>query len=52
MAASNGHDEESADIVRRIEQLNVQLSILSKEVASLKGKPPGMAGSRSGARIA
>jgi Zn-dependent metalloprotease len=52
MAASNGHDEDSSDIVRRIEQLNVQVSILSKEVASLKSKPPGMAGSRPGARIA
>jgi len=52
MAASNGHDEDPADIVRRIEQLNVQVSILSKEVASLKSKPPGMTGSRPGARIA
>ena len=52
MAVSNGHDEDSADIARRIEQLNVQMSMLSKEVAGLKGKPPGMAGSRSGPRIA
>jgi Zn-dependent metalloprotease len=51
VATSNGHDDEY-DVARKIEQLTVQLSLLSKEVASLKGKPPVMPGSRPGARIA
>jgi hypothetical protein len=51
VATSNGHDDEY-DVARKIEQLTVQLSLLSKEVASLKGKPPAMPGSRPGARIA
>jgi Zn-dependent metalloprotease len=51
-AARNGHDQDLADVARKIEQLNVQVSLLSKEVAGLKGKPQAMAGSRPGARIA
>jgi len=51
-AARNGHDQDPADVARKIEQLNVQVSLLSKEVAGLKGKPHSMAGSRPGARIA
>ena len=39
-------------VARKIEQLTVQLSLLSKEVASLKGKAPAVPGSRPGARIA
>jgi len=51
-AARNGHDQDPADVARKIEQLNVQVSLLSKEVAGLKGKPHSMGGSRPGARIA
>jgi len=51
MAAANGHDEDH-DVARKIEQLTIQVSLLSKEVASLKGKPPAMPGSRPGARVA
>jgi Zn-dependent metalloprotease len=35
---SNGHDEDPADVARKIEQLTGQLAMLSKEVANLKGK--------------
>ena len=38
-AISNGHDEDPADVARKIEQLTGQLAILSKQVASLKSKP-------------
>ena len=51
MAASNGHGDDY-EVARKIEQLTVQLSLLSKEVASLKGKAPAVPGSRPGARIA
>lgn len=51
-AVRNGHDQDPADVARKIEQLNVQVSLLAKEVASLKGKPPVMGGSRPGARVA
>lgn len=39
MANGHGHDEDQAEVVRRIEQLSGQLAVLSKEVASLKSKP-------------
>jgi hypothetical protein len=51
MATSNGHGDDY-EVARKIEQLTVQLSLLSKEVASLKGKAPAVPGSRPGARIA
>jgi Zn-dependent metalloprotease len=38
-AISNGHDEDPADVARKIEQLTGQLATLSKQVASLKSKP-------------
>ena len=38
-AAANGHHDDSAEVVRKIEQLSSQLSKLSKEVAGLKSKP-------------
>jgi Zn-dependent metalloprotease len=38
VVAINGHDEDSADVARKIEQLTVQLATLSKDVASLKSK--------------
>jgi Zn-dependent metalloprotease len=34
----NGHDEDPADVVRKIEQLSRQLAVLTKEVAGLKSK--------------
>jgi Zn-dependent metalloprotease len=38
-AISNGHDEDPAEVARKIEQLTGQLATLSKQVASLKSKP-------------
>ncbi|HMM92821.1 M4 family metallopeptidase [Bradyrhizobium sp.] len=38
-AAANGHRDESAEVIRKIEQLSSQLSKLSKEVAGLRSKP-------------
>jgi Zn-dependent metalloprotease len=38
-AAANGHDDEAADVLRRIEQLSSELSMLAKEVASVRSKP-------------
>jgi Zn-dependent metalloprotease len=39
VAISNGHDEDPADVARKIEQLTGQLATLSKQVASLRSKP-------------
>jgi Zn-dependent metalloprotease len=38
-ATANGRHDDSAEVVRKIEQLSSQLSKLSKEVAGLKSKP-------------
>ena len=38
-AAANGHHDDSAEVMRKIEQLSSQLSKLSKDVAGLKSKP-------------
>jgi Zn-dependent metalloprotease len=38
-ATANGHDEDAADIARKVEQLSGQLAMLSTEIASLKSKP-------------
>ena len=38
-AAANGRHDDSAEVVRKIEQLSSQLSKLSKEVAGLRSKP-------------
>ncbi|MCA1454728.1 M4 family metallopeptidase [Bradyrhizobium sp. BRP22] len=37
-ANGNGHDEDPADVARKIEQLSAQLAMLSKEVAGLKSR--------------
>ncbi|WP_225702634.1 M4 family metallopeptidase [Bradyrhizobium cenepequi] len=38
MTNGNGHDEDSSDVARQIEQLSRQLAVLTKEVAGLKSK--------------
>ncbi len=38
-AAFNGHDDEAADVLRNFEQLSSELSMLAKEVASVRSKP-------------
>jgi hypothetical protein len=38
-ATANGRGEDAANVLRRIEQLSSELSMLAKEVATVKSKP-------------